>query len=250
MSLARSNETETRTSPLAQVVHFAFANRQPQLSATVVIADAFRSAVLSALHNKVRANDSLLLSGHNADGTPDQENRHAYYLPMPAGDGSQRLTGILVVCPVAQFSAQEMAALRAVTTLRWNGPSTKLALELVETDDRAVATIAFRWASTTPYVPIRRFWGTHGKHHLVPEKQLEEELRRTGVAELTAIEIQPWCKVRIRRKSSHSAGTASHPAIRLGYRAVFSTAKPILGPVALGHSCHFGLGQFIPVPNI
>lgn len=245
MSLARP--TEMRNGHHAQIVHFAFANRQPQLSATVAIADAFRSAVLSTFHIKVGAKDSFLLSGHNADGTSDQENRHAYYLPVAAGNSSQTLNGILVVSPVARFSEHEMVALRAIKSLRWNGPSTKLAVELVDPDDQTAGTIASRWVSATPYVPIRRFWGTHGKHHLVPEKQLKAELQTTGVADLTSIVIQPWCKIRIRRKPSKSADKAIQSAIRLGHRVVFSTSKPMLGPVALGHSCHFGLGQFVPL---
>jgi CRISPR-associated protein Csb2 len=238
-----------RNGRLGQVVHLAFVNKQPQLSATVAIADSFRAAALSAFHIKIGANDSFLLSGHRADGAPDKENRHAYYLPIPTLGETPTLTGILVVSPVARFSEEEVAALRTITTLRWSGPSTKCAVELVDLDDQSIEKMASRWESTTPYVPARRFWGTHGKRHLVPEKQLEAELRNTAAAELMAIKIGHWCKIRTRRRPSDSADSANHPAIRSGYRVVFSTSRPILGPIALGHSCHFGLGQFVPAQD-
>jgi hypothetical protein len=36
------------------------------------------------------------------------------------------------------------------------------------------------------------------------------------------------------------------PRVRAAYRAELRVRDPICGPVALGHSCHFGLGQFVP----
>jgi len=33
---------------------------------------------------------------------------------------------------------------------------------------------------------------------------------------------------------------------RLAFTAKFQTEKPVCGPIALGHSCHFGLGLFVP----
>lgn len=244
MTLAR--QTDIRNGHRGQIVHFAFANKKPPLAATVAIADAFRAAALSAFHVKIGGNDSFLLSGHNADGTPDKENRHAFYLPIPDTDGTSTLSGILVASPVVRFSEEEVAALCAITTVRWNGPSTKLNVELVDIDDQSVETLARRWESTTPYVPMRQYWGTHGKRHLVPEKQLAAELQRAGVPDTTIVEIDAWCKMRIRLKPPSLTCTGSHPALRLGFRVVLSTSMPILGPIALGHSSHFGLGQFRP----
>ncbi|MBI4454800.1 MAG: type I-U CRISPR-associated protein Cas5/Cas6 [Acidobacteria bacterium] len=245
MSLARSVTTFQNAG--GQIVRFTFAARKPPLGTTVVVAEAFRAAVLSALHATTGNKESFLLSGHHEDGTPDKEHRHAYYLPQPSYGGS--LAEILIVSPRHRFSPDELAAMQIVKRLRWNGPSTRVHLELVDGDDHSAVQLAAAWTSLTPYVPVRRFWGTHGKHHLTPERQLAKELENLSFGgSIVSLVVEPWQEIRVRvaNKGGERGLTLSR---RTGFRAVFRTAEPICGPIALGHSCHFGLGQFVPLAD-
>jgi CRISPR-associated protein Csb2 len=230
---------------LGQAVRFAFVDKRPPLQATVLVADAFRSAVLAVFHSNARNHHSFLLSGRHDDGALDRDHKHAYYLPEPALDGSPSVAGLVVVAPASRFSEEEIAALRAVTRLKWNGPSTAISLEFIGIDDGAVATVASRWTSSTPYVPLRRFWGTHGKRHLTPDKQFVAELRDHPIAaDIVSLDVRPWVEVRVRVAPS---AIDKLPRRRQGFRVTFTARTPLCSPIALGHSCHFGLGQFKPV---
>lgn len=244
MSLAKP-ATELH-SPSGQIVRYAFVGRKPPLRAAVAVAGAFRAAVLSAFHATTGAKDSFLLSGHQPDGSPDREHSHAYYLPEPSEDGT--CGGILVVSPKERFSKDELDALRVVKALRWDGPSTRLDAEMLAIDDTSSIQVANHWVSATPYVPLRRYWGTHGKHHLTPEKQLMSELLQLGCGGgLANVKVNAWGDVQVRVKMATNLGAAMSAIRRHAFKIDFRTHEPMCGPIALGHSSHFGLGLFVPV---
>ncbi len=218
---------------------------RPPLCAIVRVAEAFRAAALSAFHATTGSKESFLLSGHLPNGSADTQHRHAYYLPQPTNDVT--LGGIIVVSPYCRFSEEELATFHVVKAIRWNGPSTTLRLELIDLDDQSWNRVACRWVSATPYVPIRRFWGTHGKHHLTPERQLDSEVKtRVPTCSLTEISLASWCECHVRASATGNRDRSGNAIRRDGYRARFHVDQPICGPVAIGHSCHFGLGQFVP----
>lgn len=234
---------------IAQSVRFSFSGLLPELSATVLVSDAFRSAALSALHVTTGAKNSFLLSGHERDGRPDSGHNHAYYLPQASDDG--RLAGMLVVSPRARFSSDEIAALSLVKKVQWNGPSTRLGVELIDENDCGVQQLATRWESVTPFVPPRRFWGMHGKRHLTPELQLITEL--TNALEPVVISvssIKPWLSLRVRVVFNSKLNGDLQRRVRSGFKIQFQSNIPIAGPIALGHSAHFGLGQFRPFVSL
>ena len=234
--------------PRGQIVRFSFARARPSLRATVAVSGAFRAAALSALHTMTGSDNSFLLAGRYADGRPDREHRHAYYLPQPGS--AESLFGMLVVSPYDRFSEEEMSALRAIRVLQWNGPTTRISVELVDAEDEAARTLASHWISGTPYVPSRRFWGTHGKHHLAPGSQLRSELKHVaGDVSLSDIKTCTWGEVPVRVSSVGSNRELSPPQ-RRGFRVEFRTVRPICGPLALGHSSHFGLGLFVPAHGV
>jgi CRISPR-associated protein Csb2 len=140
-----------------------------------------------------------------------------------------------------------MEALRMIRKLQWSGPSTRCDVELVEEDDLSVRAVGTSWRTVTPYVPLRRFWGTHGKHHLVPEKQLQAELESLAIrAKVTCLEMTHPINVRVRIAS---AARTTSPQRRLAFSVALTLSSPICGPVCLGHSSHFGLGLFAPEPR-
>jgi CRISPR-associated protein Csb2 len=231
--------------PTGQILHYAFAGNYPSVRMTVAVAEAFRSAALSAFHAVAGTKKSFLLSGHRPDGSPDSEHKHAYYLPQPGKDG--RLFGLLLISPIARFDDEHLAALRAIRAIQWNGPSTRIGVELVEPDDRVSIVVASDWVSATPYVPVRRYWGTHGKHHHTPEKQLLHELEVSLPAvRFKDVSVSTGSALRIRSVSKEAGKNSGGRNQRLGFWAKFSSDVAVAGPIALGHSCHFGLGLFAP----
>src|SRR5260370_27714260 len=113
-------------------------------------------------------------------------------------------------------------------------------------DDSSLAQVATTWVSATPYVPLRQFYGTHGKRHLVPEKQLVGELQQLVPGQYEVLEIAklgpPLLRVRISQRQRGTSLTGKQK--RQGFQIRFRSTIPICGPVVLGHSAHFGFGQF------
>jgi hypothetical protein len=107
MSLAKP-ATEL-SAPKGHIVRFSFSGAKRRVAITTTIAETFRSAALSALHAITGIRNSFLLSGHRDDRKPDDQHRHAYYLPQ-FNDGE--LVGLLVVSPHERFSNDEIEALR------------------------------------------------------------------------------------------------------------------------------------------
>lgn len=244
MSLVKSASDFQK--PSGQIVRYALARPFPSIVSTVAVAEAFRGAVLSVFHAKSRMKDSFLLSGHYADGRPDKDHRHVYYLPKP--DQSGRIQELLVVSPLDRFSKEELTALESVKMLRWNGPSARTGLELLDSDDHSELKLANRWVSLTPFVPIRRFWGTAGKRHLTPDKQISAEIVAAGCeSAIEKINLNHWGTVSVRLAHASRTKLSDTPARRTAYRVEFRSRHPLCGPIALGHSCHFGLGLFVPV---
>lgn len=231
--------------PRGQIIRYGLTGSYPTLTSTVAVAEAFRGAVLSALHAQSGTTDSFLLSGHDATGQPDLDHRHVYYLPKPSLGG--RIVEILVVSPFDRFSAPEMDALGSLNILRWNGPSARAGIELLDPDDQGEIKLANRWVSLTPFVPNRRFWGTSGKHHLTPNKQIANELRARGFEGIVEkIEIESWGSVKVRLAPRSKTMLPNTPVLRKAFKVHFASREPLCGLIALGHSSHFGLGQFIP----
>jgi CRISPR-associated protein Csb2 len=232
---------EALASPPGQVLRYALRGAPlPRASATLA-AGAFRAAVLSALHAATGGRESFLLSGHDAKGIPDRGHRHAYYLPLFAGQND--LTGLLVLSPHERFSAREVDALAAVRAIRWGGASTRTSVELLDLDDRSCFQVATRWISATPYAPLRRHWGTSGKRHLAPECQLADELSK-ALPSSKITDVKSLTTTRARLRLGRNA--PSRPQWQLAFNYELRLESPLCGPIALGHSCHFGLGLFMP----
>jgi len=219
-------------------------HRLPRIEACVRVSHAFRQCALAAYQTVTGSRESFLLSGHCTDGEPDGEHRHAYYLPI--SDGQTSITGLVVAVPDARYVDDELRALNLIRAIRWNGPNTQLSVEMVGDAEDSVRLIASNWTSATPYVPLRRYWGTHGKRHLSPDRQLAAEFEsRIGVrCEVQAITAVPE-RVFVRVGSPRRNGPLPTPT-RRAFRLRIRTVVPIRGPLVLGHSAHFGLGQFIP----
>jgi CRISPR-associated protein Csb2 len=252
----------------------------PPTQATLIVAEAVRRALMSRYRTlkeieKYGKTDppnaerfvSAVFSGKDERGAPLRgEHAHAFYLPTD-DDGDGRLDHVTVFASPDGFSRDEV---RAIDSLRWlKCGDLDLSLLLVglgqETDFHHTRLFGNStvWSSATPFVVTRHvkrrgrkrdprsfFETPEGKTEFVMHV-LREELARRGLLQ-AGMEIEPLDHVgehpslralqyRLERQKPGDDG-ASRP--RGLFRIRFP--QPVSGPIALGHSCHYGLGLFLP----
>jgi CRISPR-associated protein Csb2 len=210
---------------------------------------------------------SIVFSGKDEQGLPlRNDHEHAFYLPTDE-DGDGRLDH-LTVFAFGGFPRDEVRALDAFRSLRCGDLDLSLLLvglgqqaEFRHTQILGLSTI---WTSATPFLVTRHmkrrgqkrdpreFFGTpEGRNDFI-KQVLREELERRGLHK-DGVEIEMLESVgtqhRLRPiefclRRSRKPGDDGPSRPRGFFRLRFP--QPISGPVALGHSCHFGLGLFLP----
>ena len=246
--MALANHPRSMLQPKGQILRFALSGAHPRSPRFIVpLTNGWRAALLATFEMFHDRQDSFLFSGRCVDGTPDKEHAHAFYLPEIDGDG--KITGLRIVSPIAQFPAEEMRVLRSVEIVTWAGPSARVNLKLIDEQDTSLLQVSSSWESVTPYVPPRAFH--QDKPRLTPDRQLADELQSDLAQETDLVEAPctPIGKVPVRCAPNRGTGHTAPTVARVGYKALFQTSRPICGPVLLGHSAHFGLGQFRPGPR-
>jgi CRISPR-associated protein Csb2 len=152
------------------------------------------------------------------------------------------------------FGQTELQALDQLIQLRQLGHRPELRLVLLDlsrpADSGGAPLIgpSQRWRSATPFVPPRhqKFRGTKREN---PPDQLCRELVRRGLPQPASVRSLPRCPLvgrdlswrdfrlqRLQGQGDRGQGFA------YGFELEF--AEPVLGPLALGYGCHFGLGLF------
>lgn len=199
--------------------------------------------------------------GKDESGRPGVGHRHAFFLPVDE-DGDGRVDHVVVYVPMG-LGEVELEAVRRVRAVRW-GEAGELAVAVVGQGvvadfSSGVLGEAAVWTSATPFVatryPKRRGtkrdrpedWATPRDFARLVLRQ--EMARRAGLPEVVAVEDVAGMGVRALRaieferfRSKRNDDGGRRPAG--GFRIVF--ASPTKGPICLGHSCHFGLGLFLP----
>jgi CRISPR-associated protein Csb2 len=209
---------------------------------------------------------SEVLSGKDADGQFLQQHRHAFYLPAAESDDLRQITHITVVA-AGGFGPHEVAALNALRSLKRDDESTDLRVQLVGLGDQpdfrsTLLEESTVWVSATPFVVTRHmkrngrkrdprefFEAPDGRERFV-EQVLREELQRRGLFQDgmvierldyvgTHARLRPLQFRLYRRKAGDDGGARPRGLFRLRF------PQPVAGPIAVGHSCHFGLGLFL-----
>ena len=201
--------------------------------------------------------------GKDEQGHPRTGHQHAFFLPADE-DGDGRLDHLTVFAPMG-FNSLERQALDRLRRLPF-GDGEPLSLLLIglgnQSDFRApVLGPSEVWVSATPFV-VTRYPKLRGTKRDQPEDYatprafarhiFQQELnRRKELPEVVSIEapdsigrhrLRSIQFKRFRSKRGDDGGR--RPAA--GFRVTF--AAPVRGPLCLGHSCHFGLGLFLPSP--
>jgi CRISPR-associated protein Csb2 len=254
----------------------------PLVTDTIRVAEAFRNAVMSHFRRWCQPNPALAepfrrtdqpgqfasptLAGKDSGGAIRKDHRHACYLPTADADDERLLTHITVTASEG-FGLGEVAALNAVRTLRLAEESAELRVQLVGLGDRQdfrapLLGEASVWISATPFIATR-YPKLRGTKRDRPEDYasprdflrhvLQQELqRRPDLPPVAAIEDEEYLGrqrlrsiqfQRFRNKRGDDGGRRPAGAFRISF------AAPLPGPLCLGHSCHFGLGLFVPADD-
>lgn len=257
-----------------QIVRFALDSTVlPLVTETLPIAEAARRALMSwhgrlTERNGVRG-QSETLSGKNAAGERLRGHHHAYYLPSDE-DADGRIDHLTIVARDG-FDIEEMRAMGCLREIRpWGGdiashPLRVLMLGYGRLDEYQPALVrpSSMWVSATPYLATR-YAKTRGRNQIDlrdPQAKagfLVADLRgqvKTVCAELDVIQIEPlldsgafkvagrWRPIQFKRYRSKPSDDGGQ---RLAGAFQIQFAQPVCGPIALGHSAHFGLGVFMP----
>jgi CRISPR-associated protein Csb2 len=209
---------------------------------------------------------SAVLAGKDAQGVPLRgDHDHAFYLPTDE-DGDGRLDHLTVFAR-GGFPGDEVRALDAFRWLRLG--DLELALLLVglgtEAEFRHTRVLGQStvWASATPFLVTRHmkrrgqkrdprefFEAPDGRIEFI-KQVLGEELGRRGL-DRDGVAIEPLDSVGTQRRLQpiefslrrpYKTGDDGPNRPRGLFRLRFP--EPVSGPIALGHSCHFGLGLFL-----
>jgi CRISPR-associated protein Csb2 len=238
---------------------------QPLVEDTLPLAEEFRHRLLCEFKYVSGGLFSETLAGKNDAREPLRNHEHAFYLPADE-DGDGRIDHVTVFAERG-FGAEEVRALDRLRQLRF-GEGDPLRLMLVGLGSRAdfrspLFAPARTWVSATPFLASRypKLRGTkrdRPEDHVTPQifamhvlRQELDRLRERRGDLPAAVGIDPLNVLgrrnlrciqfrRFRKKQGDDGGRRPSGAFRITF------AAPVQGPLCLGHSCHFGLGLFLP----
>jgi len=264
--------------PRIQVARFALDSTVlPLATETLPVAEAVRR-MLMGIHGRMTETGGIrgkseALAGKNAAGETLEGHGHAYYLPTDE-DGDDRLDHLTLFCR-AGFGRDELRAIDGFRVIKGTrgdkgGHTLRvLLLGMGTLDEYAPGPLkpSKVWMSATPYIAARhpKSRGRHkadtrsvqGRGEFLMEdlrRQLELVLPALG-GEPAGAKIEPlvegetfrvagrWRAIqfkRFRSKWGDDGGRRLAGAFRIEF------PREIRGPLALGHSAHFGMGLFLP----
>lgn len=246
----------------------------PLVTETLPLAERARHALLSKCKFLARRDRPGLadadiwpltpaLWGKDERGQPRKGHQHACFLPADE-DRDGRIDHLTVYAPMG-FNELEIQALDRLRQLSYRDdhPVRLLLVGLGSPRDFRAPLLeeSTVWVSATPFV-VTRYPKRSGTKRDQPEHYtspraftrlvlLEELRRRPGLPEVVSIEedeegigFQRLRPIQFRRFRELKPGDDGGRRPAGGFRIRF--AAPISGPLYLGHSCHFGLGLFLP----
>ncbi len=288
--MAPARTLEPSGMPVFQIARFALDTAVlPLVTETLPVAEAARRNLMGIFGSLTRTpggekGRSEIFSGKDAQGSPLEGHKHAYFLPADE-DGDGRLDHLTIVASMG-FGKYELRAIDLLREIRSREreesghPLRVLLLGIGRFEDYHPGPLGPSkvWVSATPFV-APRFPKSKGTKRDAPEllaccadfveATLREELARlqlrnpalhsmlldqirveplqdqNGVFRVGArkgdpLGLRPIQFKRYRQKRDDDGGNRRSGAFRIIFPG------PALGPIALGHSSHFGLGLFVP----
>lgn len=264
-SLREIPKRPRRRLPETCFVQFAIGSRvSPVIDSAAILTNRFRGRAIRILAGEAwerasseRKAEVTLLTGKRADGEPIEGHQHAFFALW--FDPATRKAARLLAWRRTPFSHEEQDALLAAAegpvSLGYNeSVKDPWCVHLVPLDSAVKPPPGFvpgqqftTWETMTPFVPAQHIYDRHGnqKRGKSVEAQVLRELRNHGTpTDGAVVEIlrSQWAKIHQPRSER---GDKTNTAKR-GHHLRLTFSSPITGPLALGHSCHFGLGLFVP----
>jgi CRISPR-associated protein Csb2 len=265
-----------RDAPRFSVARFAIDGPVlPLVTETLPLAEQARRSLLSKCKYLALRSNSRLLDddigplcpafwGRDEQGHPRTGHEHAFFLPTDE-DGDGRIDHLTVFAKMG-FNSVERQAIDRLRRLSF-GQSDPLSLLLTglgrpEEFRTPLLEQSTVWVSATPFLVTRHmkrnglkrdprefFEAPDGRDQFVAQV-LREEIRRRGLAQEgmtierlphvgTGAGLRPLQFRLYRRKAGDDGGARLRGLFRLTF------PRPVAGPIALGHSCHYGLGLFV-----
>lgn len=214
---------------------------------------------------------SDVFSGKDRDGRPLKGHKHAYFLPTDEDDDG-RIDHLTIIAEMG-FNPQEVKTLDRMSRLkRDEGEALNLVLLGIGRKGALHGPKIFGpsrvWISETPFIATRHqkargtkkdppeLLGADNQKAFAKQVLLEEitrlrdlmpDLPMSETVEflndehcMAAHKLRPIQFKRFRQKRSDDGGRRPAGAFRIVF------PEPVSGPICLGHSCHFGMGFFIP----
>ena len=239
---------------VAHDLEFSLQCKIPVPSKHVVsLAAAFRATAIKNFKGGACERRSFALSGHDRPNNLVGNHLHAFYLPIPNDAGSE-LKRLRVWCRHG-FIKREIDALLSVEALYWADGRYPVRPVLLAVDG-VPSPRGKRWKSLTAFVPPRHWYRKKIREQRIREQdrpflQLLTCLGESGMSDLCSsshLNDNPvdwdFCKVHIPRNGSRGTSLAEY---RIGIYLNIEFNEEVALPLpAFGHSCHFGLGQFVP----
>jgi len=258
-------------------VQFAIGGRlYPPAALWVRVAERFRGRVIqrSAARligdpcghygslNDAQRNALVLLTGKDAAGTPVKDHSHAYFLLRPDQDGNP--SRLIVWRREMPFDSAEVDAMleASKSPVSWESGAPDWQLRLVPLPERTPLPSDFlgpsrNWTSVTPFVvpATRRRFRENGRPR--PGESVERiaaKLLETGgwpaptrIVDTGAGTV--WAHLHESRERRFANRQSRTRWVRPGYFLRIEFDSPVAGPIFLGDSAHFGLGQFGASPE-
>jgi CRISPR-associated protein Csb2 len=233
-------------SPVTTIRFALYGRPLPRMEDAVRIGELARVALMH-LSEKHLGYVPSLVSGHELPSA----NRHQHAFFLPEFDGRGRISKLLIHAP-GGFEGEELQAIQKLNRLfTRNGNEWKAFYEgagEIGAFSRisSYAGTGRSWMSVTPYL---RPW--HIKRNFGVAEQIGRECRLRGLPEPVEILLLPEIIVENRplrpvhfHRFRSKRGLTQPDTLGSFVKLIFP--EPITGPLALGFSCHFGLGLFIP----
>jgi CRISPR-associated protein Csb2 len=235
----------------------------PRLTDAVFLGERMRQALMAKSRGLNGSEHALpVFSGKGTDGLRlDDDHSHAFYLPSDE-DGDGRIDHMTVYATQGfdKHAQQAIGKLKKLwgsgghdihTVLIGIGQPQDYGGLLTRNGQAPMLEESQVWQSMTPYV-LTRHPKRNGKDS--PASQIARDLLRRGFPMPEHIEPLDHTKImgkKVRwlefRRLRNGGGGRVASTLGFGFKIDFG--QPVRGPLSLGYACHFGLGQFVPVPD-
>ena len=240
---------------MPEVARFVLAGRpQPRIEDALRIGEIARAALMSG-----DGDPPPEFSGRHANGPQrdDPAHAHAFFLPEDA-DGDGLIDHLVVYCRhgFSHTARQRLDRLnrlwlahgRAKDDGERGRKEWRLALEDIATPENFARYSSLlgrsrKWVSTTPYLMP---W--HAKHNFGVVDQITREIGQRGIfPALSDVMVKDRDAYPDKNAAAFHRVRSRRGLIqpdRLGSFLTLTFVEPIVGPLALGFACHYGLGMF------